>query len=151
MEQYYCDANIFLGWFNQEPDKVEACRGLVQASKEKKVQVVTSAITLTEVIKIKGQQRLEREKEDIIRGFFEQPSISIVNVDRTLAEFARQLIWEHFFLDHKDSIHVATALKVGVEALYSFDNDLLKLSGRLGQPPLRICLPDLPYQTELSL
>lgn len=78
MEQRYCDANIFLGWFNREPDKVEACRGLVQASEKKEVQIVTSAITLTEVIKIKGQPPLEQEKEEIIRGFFEQPFISML-------------------------------------------------------------------------
>lgn len=68
-----------------------------------------------------------------------------------VAEFARQLIWEHSFLQPKDSIHVATALKTDVEALHTFDNDMIRLSGLIGHPPLQICTPNIEGQMALDL
>ena len=71
MRNVYCDANIFIGWFNNEEDKVEACCGLVDVSERGEVRIITSALTLTEVIKIKGQQPLPQSKEETIKGFSE--------------------------------------------------------------------------------
>ena len=82
MQKVYCDADVFIGWFNEEADKVKACRGLVDASEKGEVQIITSALTLTEVIKIKGQQPLPQSKEETIKGFFEREFVGIVNVDR---------------------------------------------------------------------
>ena len=147
MRNVYCDANIFLGWFNNEEDEVEACRGLVDASEKGEVRIITSALTLTEVIKIKGQQPLPQSKEETIKGVFEQEFVSIVNVDRRTAEFARDLIWRYPHLNPKDSLHAATALITeGVDVLYTFDEDLLRLNGQLGESPLRISTPDIPDQ-----
>ncbi|MCY3665898.1 MAG: PIN domain-containing protein [Gemmatimonadetes bacterium] len=147
MRKVYCDANIFIGWFNNEEDKVEACRGLVDASEQGEVRIITSALTLTEVIKIKGQQPLPQSKEETIKDFFEQEFIGIVNVDRRTAEFARDLIWRYPHLNPKDSIHVATALLTeGIDVLHTFDDDLLRLDGQLEDPPLRISTPDIPDQ-----
>ena len=147
MRDVYCDANIFIGWFNNEEDKVEACRGLVDASEKGEVRIITSALTLTEVIKIKGQQPLPQSKEETIKGFFEQEFVSIVNVDRRTAEFARDLIWRYPHLNPKDSLHAATALITeGVDVLHTFDEDLLRLNDQLGEPPLRISTPDIPDQ-----
>lgn len=147
MRNVYCDADVFLGWFNREQDKVEACRGLVDASEQGKVRIITSALTLTEVIKIKGQQPLPQSKEEIIKGFFEQEFVGIVNLDRRTAELARDLIWRYPRLNPKDSIHVATALMTeGVDVLHTFDDDLLRLNGQLEEPPLRISTPDIPNQ-----
>ena len=147
MRKVYCDANIFIGWFNREQDKVEACRGLVDASEKGQVKIITSALTLTEVIKTKGQQPLPQSKEETIKGFFEQEFVGVVNVDRRTAEFARDLIWRYPHLNPKDSIHVATAsMTEGVDVLYTFDDDLLRLDGQLGDPARRISKPDIPYQ-----
>ena len=150
MRNVYCDANIFLGWFNNEEDEVEACRGLVDASEKGEVRIITSALTLTEVIKIKGQQPLPQSKEETIKGVFEQEFVSIVNVDRRTAEFARDLIWRYPHLNPKDSLHAATALITeGVDVLYTFDEDLLRLNGQLGESPLRISTPDIPDQLSI--
>lgn len=150
MQKVYCDADVFIGWFNKENDKVKACRGLVDASEKGAVQIITSALTLTEVIKIKGQQPLPQSKEEIIKGFFEREFVGIVNVDRRTAEFARDLIWCYPHLHPKDSIHVATAsLTEGIDVLYTFDDDLLRLNGQLGDTPLRISTPDIPDQLSI--
>ena len=150
MRKVYCDADVFIGWFNEEDDKVKACRGLVDASEKGEVQIITSALTLTEVIKIKGKQPLPQSKEETIKGFFEREFVSIVNVDRRTAEFARDLIWHYPHLNPKDSIHVATAsMTEDVDVLYTFDDDLLRLNGQLGEPSLRISIPDIPGQLSM--
>ena len=152
MKKVYCDSDVFLGLFNNEQDKVEKCRGLIENSKKGDIIIITSAITLTEVIKMKGKTSLPPSSEQIIKGFFEQEFIRIVGLDRRTAEHARHLIWKYSKLKPKDSIHIATALKTkNVEALYTFDTDLIGLSNQIGTPPLIISNPDLPDQLTLPL
>jgi len=46
----------------------------------------------------------------------------------------------------KDAIHLATALRrdVAFDQFDTFDKDLIRLSGTLGEPPLTIGRPNLP-------
>lgn len=147
----YWDANAFLGIFNNEPDKVPACETVLRAARAGTVQIVTSAVTLAEVIKVKGQPRLKREAEEDIRKFFQHEWIVIVECDRSIAVAARQLMWDHEFLDHKDAIHVATAIRAGVTQLDTFDEPLCQITGKIGSPPLVIGHPNLVEQTQLGL
>ena len=54
-------------------------------------------------------------------------------------------MWDHS-VKPKDAVHVATALHqdVPIEQLDTFDEPLMNLSGKLGSPPLKIGLPNLP-------
>lgn len=141
----YWDSSCFLGWLLGEPDKVGECQGVVQAAEDGELKIVTSALTLTEVIKLKNHASLKQEDEAKIKAFFQNDFIIIRNVDRFIAEYARDLIWSYPHLWPKDSIHAATAIKINVDVLDSFDTDLLKLDGQIGNPALRITKPDLPY------
>ena len=149
-KQRYWDANVFLGWFQNETDKVNKCRGVIKLAEDGELIIVTSALTMTEVIKLRGKPRLKKEKETKIRRFFEQEFMSIRSVDRNIAEHARQLIWQHN-VDPKDSIHLATALKLKLSIFDTFDEKLVKLSDKLGNPLLRIGHPDIAYQEEMKL
>lgn len=144
--QRYWDSDCFLGWFNAESDKVSRCKGTVEKAHRGEVELVVSAITLVEVIRLKGKLRLKQSSEKKIKEFFENDFILLVNVDRFIAESARQLIWENN-LHSKDSIHVATALYKNVSILNTFDGNLLKLDGQLqlndGSDKLKICKPDI--------
>lgn len=146
----YWDSDCFLGWFNEEPDKISCCQGVVQNAEEGKVKILTSALTLTEVIKIKNHPNLHKENEDKIKLFFQHEYIIIRNVDPFLAEYARELIWSHNHLRPYDSIHLATAVMNKAEVLDTFDDHLLRLDGKVGDPTLRITKPDMPYQPTLD-
>lgn len=146
----YWDSDVFLGLFNEEKDKVEKCRGVIKLAEKEEITIVTSALTLTEVVWIKGLPRLSEESEDTIRRFFEQGYIAVRSVDRVIAEHARQLIWKHG-VKPKDAIHVATALELELPILDTFDAELHKLDGKLGNPILRIGPPDISYQESLPL
>ena len=147
-QKVYWDANPFLSFFQAIPNQMDACRQVLEAGERGEIKIVTSALTLTEVVYIKGRQKMTKKDEDLIQGWFEKPFIILMDVDRRIAERARQLIWQHESLKPKDSIHVASALVAKVESLHTFDEDLLKLNSRISS--LKIIKPSL-QQPQLPL
>lgn len=137
----------FLALLKNEPDKIDECLSVVSAAKSGQVTIITSALTFVEVIKLnKGTPKLSKEVEETIRGFFKQDWIVIRELDRTIGELARELMWEYDSLQPKDSTHVATALKSKADLLDTFDDGLIRLSGRVGDPPIIIQRPHIPNQ-----
>lgn len=61
--------------------------------------------------------------------------------DRPTATIARQLIWDHD-LSTRDAMHLATAIRWRIPLLETLDtDDLIPLSGKVGDPPIEIRLP----------
>lgn len=143
MFNYYWDSGAFLAFFNEELGRVKHCRQVLEAAERGEIRIITSALTLTEVVHIKGRQRMDEQKESIIRDYFEKKYIILIDVNRKIAEFARKLIWKNSQLQPKDSIHVASAILSKVDALHTYDEPLLNLNGKIGEPPLLIQEPKL--------
>lgn len=139
----YWDSCCFLGVLNKEPDKFTACRAVLREARNGSLRIVTSALTLTEVLRPKGTTLIPKEKADKIHRFFQHEWIVVYNLDRALAEKARDVVWNHS-VDHKDSVHVATALDAKVDQFDTYDGSLIALSGQVGDPPLKIGVPDVP-------
>ena len=72
-------------------------------------EVITSALTLAEVIKKKGEPVLPESDEHTIIRFFEQPYLLVHDVTRVVAERARRLS-RAYGLKPPDAVHLATAL-----------------------------------------
>ena len=147
----YWDSCTFLGWFksDEEPERAEKCLGTIEEAKNENIYIVTSAITLTEVIKLKNENPISVNSEEIIKSFFDNKFIKIVNLERWVATDARNLIWRFPHLKPKDSIHVATALRNGIQVLHTFDQDLLKLNGQFEN--LIISEPNIKYSEQRQL
>lgn len=150
LDRRYWDSDAFLGHFNGEPDKVAACESVLQAAEAGRILIVTSALTLAEVLYVKGHKPMPPEKRQIVSGFFKQPYISVQNVTRKIAELARDLYWDSG-VRPQDAIHVATALTYRLPELNTFDRKLLSLDGKLGDPSLKIRIPHEPGQGKLDL
>ena len=146
----YWDSVVFLGWLAGEEDKTDDIRSVIRQAEDGRLKLVTSALTLTEVIKLRSKTTLPPEKQPIIDAFFKNDYIVIRQLDRSTAELARRMIWEHGF-SPKDSVHVATAVRAKVRYLDTFDTELIKQSGKVGDPPLTIARPHLSGQGELAL
>ena len=56
MEFRYWDSNAFLGWLAEEPDKIGHCRPVIEAAEAGNVRILTSALTIAEVLWIKGRR-----------------------------------------------------------------------------------------------
>jgi predicted nucleic acid-binding protein len=145
----YWDANIFHALFGKEQGRVEFCERIDKAALNGEVDIYTSAITLVECVWVKtivdptGKlNKLSPAHEEMLHKYFMQPYIRVVQCDRRISEFARSLMWKYETLHHQDAIHVATAIFHRVDFMHSYDDDdLVKLNGLLGTPPLKICHP----------
>ena len=149
-ELIYWDSDPFLAHFQEEVGKVELCAGTIERAEGGEVLIVTSALTIAEVLWKKKAPKIEQEKADILRRFFRRSHIRVYNIARAIAEMAQDVVWNHG-IQPKDALHVATALQMKVPVLETFDGDLLKKSGMVGIPPLVIRLPIAPKQTALEL
>lgn len=139
----YWDSNAFIGWLAEEPDKADECRAVIRAAEEGKTQLVTSALTVAEVLWLRGEPRIPAESAEKVQRFFEHEYIVVNDLDRRLAEHAQRLVW-HQDIKPKDAVHVATAIDAGVDRMETFDEGLIKKSGTVGDPPLEIGRPNEP-------
>lgn len=136
----YWDACSFLAHLGKnEPEaRKQKCRDVLAAAERDEVVLITSSVTLVEVIKLKGREPIRVEATDLIRRFFKNAYIVVKQLDRWTAEQARDHIWKDG-LQPKDAIHLATALRFKCPRLDTTDTDLLALNGRF--PGLEICEP----------
>lgn len=149
-ELIYWDANAFLGWLQEEPERVDLCRATLERARAGDVLIVTSALTMAEVLWLRGAVPIPKDRADIVKRFFRRSTIRVRNVTRQVSESAQELVWDHG-IKPKDAIHVATALEAGVVALETFDEPLIKKSETVGKPPVVIRKPLLPAQGSLDL
>ena len=147
---HYWDSCTFVGYFNDEKDKIDGCISVLEDAQAKRLKIVTSTITLVEVIKIKGQPMPPKEQEDMMMRFFKANSdwIILMDVERKIAEIARELIRD-FGLKAYDATHAATAIRAKVNFIDTFDTDLLKLSNKIGDPPIAVQNPPVRRQLRL--
>jgi len=159
----YWDSCCFLGWLKEEPDKLGECEAGIRLAERGKLVLVTSALTLAEVLSLKGKNPIPVADREKVRRFFENAYIDIYDVDRAIAEAAQDAVW-NYGIAPKDAIHVATAIStardLGIEQLDTFDNALIGHSRTIGNPPLVIGRPSLPvshpgfdgdFQTRISV
>lgn len=141
----YWDACVFHALFGKE-NTVESCKRIERAAQDAQVQIYTSAVTFVECVWLKTEtdptgnlNKLSPKHEEVIAGYFQRSYIFVINCDRNIAEAARRLLWEHP-LKPKDAIHVASAIAQQADVLHSFDNDLVRLNGKISG--LKILRPD---------
>jgi predicted nucleic acid-binding protein len=149
IELIYWDSDAFLGWLQEEPGKVELCDGTLTRVTKGEVLIVTSALTIAEVLWMRGAPMIPVTKAELVRKFFRRSYIRVRNVTRAISEDAQDLVWSHS-IRPKDAIHVATALDAKVPFLETFDDRLLKQTGTVGDPPLVIRRPIATPQGKLG-
>jgi predicted nucleic acid-binding protein len=126
-----------------DQDRYDACEAMLARARSGDLQIVTSALTITEVNKLPDLAAMPEEQSQIILKFFENPYIFVRNVDRLTAEMAHEFTRVHGLMP-MDAIHVATAIIARVPVLYTYDaakkrrKGLLGHNLKIGNPPLRI-------------
>ncbi len=148
MQKYYWDAGVPLAYFNKEEGRWEAVERILKYAQKNKCHIFTSSFSLVEVIHIKGHVSLKPENEKLLDEFFRSPFITLIDARRRICDEARQLIWKFPHLKPKDATHLASALfgmRTPPDEINSFDKDFLKLSNKIGNPPILIREPsDIP-------
>lgn len=150
IELVYWDSDAFLGWLQAEKGKVELCQGTLERATAGEVLIVTSSLTMAEVLWLRNAPRIPEDKAEVLRKFFRRSYIRVKNVTRATSERAQDVVWHHS-IRPKDAIHVATALEHAVPVLETFDEDLLKRTGSVGSPALIIRRPIAPAQSRMAI
>ena len=123
---YYWDSCVFIHLL--QGTKGQILDDLADMARERKIKLVTSTITETEVIKWPKAIEQDSSTDLEISKFFKNEWIIRRSVDPLVAAIARRLRSNHN-LKLPDAVHVATAIYYQVDALHSFDrNDLCKKS-----------------------
>jgi predicted nucleic acid-binding protein len=106
----YWDSSVFASYLNQEQveDRCRTVEELLTEARAGRFEIVTSTITLTEVLRVDGAKKITEKQETKLVEFFEFPFIKLYVADREVCERARIYVWRHGFRP-KDSIHIATA------------------------------------------
>ena len=150
----YWDSCIFLAWLKDENRAEGEMSGLMSVVREiekKKFSVITSVITITEVLPVSsGPEVITKFKE-----LFQRSNFQMINVDERIASKASE-IRNHYVTESKqgkrqslgfaDILHLATAINIEASIFHTFDGSgekqgLLDLNGDVAGYPLVIEKP----------
>lgn len=143
------DSDPILAWLLQENGKWQECQGVLQKAERGELDIVVSALAIAEVLALRGHARIARDRSATVRGFFQRSFIKVRQLDRSTAELAQEVVWDHGIAP-KDAIHLATAIKWHVPRLDTFDEALISKSGSVGNPAVIIGRPDVPFEMQLG-
>ena len=107
VERRYWDSDCSLGWLRSEPDKVKECQEVLQVAEDGQVMIVTSALTIAEVLNLEGRGStftIPPENAAAVIAFFRNPYIVVRNITRKVSEQAREFVWTHRVMP-KDALH----------------------------------------------
>lgn len=151
----YWDSCVFLDRLKRKPERIAILETITDAAENGDFIIVTSAITLAEVIKLPELGTSTQDQISTIETFFENPWLNIRIVDEVIARNAAE-IRRSSGLKTCDAIHVATALKYKIPILHTYDG--LNEDGSIkegkfllahnevfgGEPKLKIEVPSDP-------
>lgn len=123
----YWDSDAFLGLLNGEPDKIPACEDVWKAAERGLIAIVTSTLTVAEVIYAKGvHNKLDPAKRPLVNSFFRSGHIILKPLTRKIAELARDVVWDSK-VRPKDAVHIATSAYFNISEFHTFDDGLLSI------------------------
>ena len=156
-DRIYWDSCIYIEYLRGGHETANAMRAILRAWENGQVTLVTSALTLAEVLWFKcGGRRewIDEPQRGELSNLFSEirgndSELIIVELSRRIAEATRELCWS-FRIRPKDAVHVASALEANCPVLHTHDAELRKSSEKVGgDPPLKIALPEWSTQEQL--
>ena len=158
LKKYYWGSNMWIGLVNGEPKKIAAIEYHYKLARKGQSEIYTSTIAYVEVFRLLSEEQLTKplpqDGLDIIQETIEQDFVMLVPVDMEIGRNARKLRRQlKDFRGAADAVHLASALRWGVDALFTYDKAHLiaqngLLSDHFGRT-LLICEPEDPPKLPL--
>jgi predicted nucleic acid-binding protein len=157
--RYYWDSCVFLSYIDEQSGRLEDLRALLVEAKRREIEIVTSAVSITEVAfgsVERDQSALLPEVQARINGLWLPSSpIKLAEVSQLVVEDAREIMRDAIAQGTKvakpmDAIHVSTALRLQAGILHTYDEDLQKIAARAGlvsSAPMPASGPQLPMDS----
>ena len=151
---YYWDSCLFLAWIQDEErptGEMDGVREVIERAKRREVKIITSVLTLAEVL----ESKLPAGMKTLIDGLMRRVDrigmeIKVAKMAHDLRDYyaSRSAEFGGKTLSVPDAIHLGTAILHRATEFHTFDRDgssrslgLLPLSGNVGGHGLTICKP----------
>lgn len=142
---FYWDTCVYLAWLKDEAGYRgfrPAIENMIRECREKKIEILTSTITITELLCVGVAENTRRQMEELFRLDLHKA----IDVDIVIAKKAREY---RMFCKTKgiaclktpDAVHIATAVVNEVDELHTFDQGLLGHNGGIAEDSIAICRP----------
>lgn len=119
------DTNIFIYYLNRDSSYYLRAVDLLTLFIKKQSILITSVLTLTEILALKATESLlVKIEEDIVL----MPNLQLVNVDRAISRMAARIRRMYDFA-LVDSVQLATALENNAEAFITNDKKMQSFKG----------------------
>jgi predicted nucleic acid-binding protein len=120
------DTNVLLGFFNEEPGKVDSCAPFLQLLFTRRLPAVISAITLLELAAILTAADRYPQAEQIVSVLESLPHLTIAEF-RTDWVLRTAQLKKANRLAMADAIILATAIETSCSHLITFDSDFMHI------------------------
>jgi predicted nucleic acid-binding protein len=148
----YFDASVIIKYVMNDPETAETIHRLLIEAREGKWKVAITPLVMVEVTRERGKP-VDLTRAAIIEQFFDNEFFFIREIDAELANTARRLIFDHIHLRPIDALHLAAAIDLDCDVLYSYDDDLLQMDGEYGlrvERPRDMEISELPLFRDLD-
>ena len=108
-------------------DRKQVAEHILTHAEQGSSQIYISALTIAEVHKKRGHDKLTDQEDDEILAFFEHEFIEVIDVDRQIGEQANHFC-RQYGLSPADATHLACALRAGCDVLLAWDDKLTGVS-----------------------
>ncbi len=127
----YLDANVFISANLDLGKEGEDARSLLRRVQSGRVRAASSALTFDEIVWIVKKNRTAEASVLAGEAFLNMPGLELIAVDGDLLAEALSVM-RRYHLDPRDSIHAASAMNGGADAIVSADRhfDKVKEVGR---------------------
>jgi len=115
------------------------CDLIIEEAERGETEIVVSVLSEAEVVKL--DKELDTDAELMIEEFFGRSYIIRAALEPQTAKKARALVRRYPGIKPLDAVHIATALQHDVPILETYDNGMIAISGKEGNPPLIIRQP----------
>jgi predicted nucleic acid-binding protein len=146
----YIDADVLVSYIENVPDRADLIEGILEDAAEGRIEIVTSLITMVEVLFAEGEKRrkkLSKSVTDKINKLWQPSSpIEVVEVSEFITRGALDLLrntnvpknWTG--LGPNDGIHLITAKREKCVDLFTYSHDFKRYEKIMGYkigPPFR--------------
>ena len=122
MALVFWDTNLFVYFFEGNPDFAAPVRELGRRMQVRGDRLVTSTLTIGEIL-VRPIRENDGETEKRYRAVFSRPDIQIATFDQTAAEYYARVRQDRGILA-PDAIQLASAAAVGVDLFITNDDRL---------------------------
>jgi predicted nucleic acid-binding protein len=148
--QIVWDACVVIDAIQKTPGRFDLIAPFIADAERGKLLIVLSESTVAEIVHLPrldgGSATLDQQAEKI-KQWLKNPYIVRRPVHPGISELAVDIGRKYGIKRATDSIVIATAIFDSIDTVHTFDGSggkpgLIQLDGRIGTPPLRICVPN---------